>query len=563
VQSSPSERASLARLAKEYWEQRLAAEPLVATLLGDRRFDAVLPDVTPVARARRVEAYESIIAGCAAIREEALSGAERLTKVALMADAQTQLDKAACGLEDWTVDPLQGPQVELANVESYQSVASPTEGSAMVKRWVAIGSFFDDHITNLQRGATEQKLALRVCVEKVIDEIEGIVKSGSDSAFLRPIAVPHENWPQDELRKFREGLISAVQESVIPAYAKYLGFLRLHILPKSRPQERPGIIHVPGGREAYLRLIRVHTTLDLTPEELHQTGLNEVMRVNREMEVLGEKVFGVRDRKEILRRLRTDTSLYFSSRDEVAEKAERALSKARSAIAKWFGRLPRTRCEVVRMEEHEEKHSTIAYYRQPAADGSRPGRYHVNTSAPETRPRYEAEALAYHESIPGHHLQIAVAQELEDIPDFRRNGEVTAFVEGWGLYSERLADEMGLYSSDLDRIGMLSYDSWRACRLVVDTGMHAMRWSRQQAIEFMMENTALAENNVVNEVDRYVSWPGQALAYKTGQLEMMRLRHRAQARLGRRFDIRRFHDVLLGAGALPLKALGRLIEGCE
>jgi len=303
----------------------------------------------------------------------------------------------------------------------------------------------------------------------------------------------------------------------------------------------------------------VHTSLDLTPAQLHQTGLDEVARINRETTELGAKVFGIDDRKEILQKLRNDHSLYFSSRDEVAAKAESALAKANEAISKWFGRLPRTPCEVVRMEPHEEKHSTIAYYRPPAADGSRPGRYYINTSAPETRPRYEAEALAYHEAVPGHHLQIAIAQELDGIPEFRKNSGVTAFIEGWGLYSERLADDMGLYSSDLDRIGILSYDSWRACRLVVDTGMHAMGWTRQQAIDFMFQNSALAMNNIVNEVDRYITWPGQALAYKTGQLEIMRLRREARARLGASFDIRGFHDALLGNGAIPLKALRQVI----
>jgi len=236
------------------------------------------------------------------------------------------------------------------------------------------------------------------------------------------------------------------------------------------------------------------------------------------------------------------------------------LARARAAIPKWFGNLPKTECEVVRMQEHEEKHSTIAYYLQPAADGSRPGRYYINTSDPKTRPVYEAEALAYHESIPGHHLQIAIAQELEGVPEFRRHSGVTAFVEGWGLYSERLADEMGLYSSDLDRLGMLSYDSWRACRLVVDTGMHAKGWTRAQAISFMLENSALAENNIVNEVDRYICWPGQALAYKTGQLEILSLRQQAQRRLGKRFSIKEFHDALLKNGAVPLQTLRNIME---
>jgi len=251
--------------------------------------------------------------------------------------------------------------------------------------------------------------------------------------------------------------------------------------------------------------------------------------------------------------------MYFSDSAEVEAKAREALAKANAAISKWFGRLPKAPCEVVRMGAHEEKHSTVAYYRPPAADGSRPGQYFVNTSAPETRPRYEAEALAFHESVPGHHLQIAIAQELEGIPEFRKNRGVTAFIEGWGLYSERLAHEMGLYSSDLDRIGILSYDSWRACRLVVDTGMHALGWSRKQAIDYMMQNTALAKNNIVNEVDRYITWPGQALAYKTGQLEMMRLRHQAQKKMKKSFDIRSFHDALLRNGALPLGALREIV----
>ena len=235
--------------------------------------------------------------------------------------------------------------------------------------------------------------------------------------------------------------------------------------------------------------------------------------------------------------------------------AEASLARAVAAIPAWFGRLPRADCEVVRMQPHEEQHSTIAYYREPPQDGSRPGRYYVNTYAPETRPRYEAEALAFHEAVPGHHLQVAIGQELEQLPAFRRHAETTAFVEGWGLYSERLADEMGLYSGDLDRIGMLSYDAWRASRLVVDTGMHALGWSRGQAIDFMTAHTALGLNNIANEVDRYIGWPGQALAYKIGQLEIRRLRTEAEAALGAAFDIRRFHDAVLGHGALPLCVL--------
>jgi uncharacterized protein (DUF885 family) len=318
-------------------------------------------------------------------------------------------------------------------------------------------------------------------------------------------------------------------------------------------------VHAPGGHEAYRRLVRAHTTLDLTPEEIHAIGLREVERINAETEELGRRALGTPDHAATIERLRNDPALHFSTRDEIVREAEVALARARAALPDWFGRLPRAECAVVPIAEHEERNATIAYYWQPAADGTRPGQYFVNTFAPETRPRFEAEALAYHESIPGHHLQIAIAQELTGLPEFRRHLAVTAFDEGWGLYTERLADEMGLYTSDLDRLGVLSFDAWRACRLVLDTGLHALGWSRRQALEYMIANSPVAPNNVVNEVDRYIVWPGQALAYKAGQLEILRLRALAREQLGPRFDIRAFHDAVLGEGAVPLRVLGDLV----
>ncbi|HEY0443505.1 MAG TPA: DUF885 domain-containing protein, partial [Candidatus Limnocylindrales bacterium] len=348
-------------------------------------------------------------------------------------------------------------------------------------------------------------------------------------------------------------------ESVRPALARYLAVLEDEILPSARGDDSPGILNVPAGGEAYRDLIRVHTSLDLDPEDVHRTGLEEVARIDAELLDLGGRVLGVRDLPTMFDRLRSDPALHFTTRDEVYDKAATALARARDAIPAWFGVLPRAACDVVRMPEHEEKHSTIAYYRQPAVDGTRPGQYYINTGEPTSRPRYEAEALAYHEAIPGHHLQIAIGQELTALPDFRRHLGPTAFFEGWGLYTERLADEMRLYSSDLDRIGVLSYDAWRACRLVVDTGMHARGWTRRAAIDFMLAHTALAENNITNEVDRYIVWPAQALAYKVGQLELLRLRAAARERLGSRFDIRTFHDAVLGQGAVGLETLRDIV----
>jgi uncharacterized protein (DUF885 family) len=239
--------------------------------------------------------------------------------------------------------------------------------------------------------------------------------------------------------------------------------------------------------------------------------------------------------------------------------AEQALARAKETIPDWFGRLPNADCVVVDIPDVAAKDATIAYYLQPAADGSRPGSYYINVSEPTTRTMFESEVLAFHESIPGHHLQIAIAQELEGIPDFRRHAWITAYGEGWGLYVERLADEMGLYSGDLARLGILSFDSWRACRLVVDTGLHALGWSRQEAIDYLMENSPQAVNNIVNEVDRYIAWPGQALAYMIGRREIVRLREEAESTMGARFDIKGFHDTVLGSGPVPLPVLQDLV----
>ncbi len=252
--------------------------------------------------------------------------------------------------------------------------------------------------------------------------------------------------------------------------------------------------------------------------------------------------------------------MFFATRDEVANKAEQALHRAEAAVPRYFRLLPRTPCVVKRMEPHEEKFSTLAYYRQPSIDGSRPGTYWINTSEPTTRTRYEAEALAFHEAVPGHHTQIAIQQELEGIAEFRKHTGSTAYVEGWALYTERLADEIGLYEGDLDRLGMFSFEAWRACRLVVDTGIHALGWSRDRALAYMKANTLLAENNIANEVDRYIVWPGQALAYKLGQLEILALRAAAKEKLGARFDLKDFHDRVLEAGAVALPILRERVE---
>jgi uncharacterized protein (DUF885 family) len=356
----------------------------------------------------------------------------------------------------------------------------------------------------------------------------------------------------------------AISAHLRPALTRYRDALQAELIPAARGDDAPGLagLNVPQAeRDAcYQALIQRHTTLALSPEDLHQTGLRELARIHGEMRVIGARALGVWDRAALFARLRTDPALHFHTGSEIVASAEAALRAAEAAVPRVFSTLPQTPCVVAEIPEFEAPYTTIAYYRQPDPTGGKPGEYFVNTYAPESRPTFEARALAFHESVPGHHLQIARAYELPDTPAFLRFEGATAFVEGWALYSERLADELGLYPSDLDRLGMLSFDTWRAARLVVDTGVHHLGWSREQAVQFMLENTPLAENNVRNEVDRYITWPGQALAYKTGQLEILALRAEAQAALGPRFDLAGFHEAVLGAGAVSLPVLRARVE---
>jgi uncharacterized protein (DUF885 family) len=343
--------------------------------------------------------------------------------------------------------------------------------------------------------------------------------------------------------------------------ARYRDLLATRVLAGARPDDRCGLVHVPGGEATYRDAVAAHTTTDRDPAALHQLGRDLVAELAEEYRTLGARVLGTADMDEVVARLRDDPALRFGSAAEILRSGRDALERATAALPAIVGRVPSAACRVDEMSAYEAKDAVLGYYQPPAADGSHPAVHWLNTSAPETRTRYEYEALAFHESVPGHHLQFALAQELEELPRFRRFGYVTAFSEGWALYTERLADELGLYSGDLERFGMLSFDSWRACRLVVDTGLHQLGWSRDQAIRYLLANSALTRTNIENEVDRYVAMPGQALAYMVGRLELVRLRQLAGQRLGGRFDLRAFHDLVLGTGGVPLSILAEVVDG--
>jgi uncharacterized protein (DUF885 family) len=484
---------------------------------------------------------------------------ESVTRAVLIHEARAQAGELWSRYQEIAVSSVMGFHVNLQSAAPQFPIVEPAHAEALVDKYGAIGGMFDDAIKRLRQGIARDRTPPAVAVERTIEQLDGYLASPIEGDLFLGVRAP-EGFDEAAEDTWRERLTDLVKSEIRPAYQRYRDALADEVLEKSRPQEKSGVVWLPDGGEVYERAIARHTTLPMTAMEVHRIGLAAIESLAEEYRELGGRVLGTTDLQKIFARLRNDPELRFKDSDSVRAQAQRALERAKESIPDWFGRLPKADCVVVDIPEVAAKDSTIAYYLQPAADGTRPGSYYINVSEPTTRTRFEAEVLAFHESIPGHHLQVAIAQELEDVPDFRRHAWITAFGEGWGLYTERLSDEMGMYSGDIDRLGVLSFDSWRACRLVVDTGMHALGWSRQEAIDYLIENSPQAPNNIVNEVDRYIAWPGQALAYKIGQQQIVRLRESARSSMGPRFDIKGFHDTVLGSGPVPLPVLRGLVE---
>ncbi len=349
-------------------------------------------------------------------------------------------------------------------------------------------------------------------------------------------------------------------DEVRPALVAYRDMLARDVAGRGRPDEQPGLCWLDGGKESYARLARTHTTTGVSPEELHETGLEIGRALDEEYRRLGAAVFGEEDPDEVRRRLRTDPSLCWRNGDEMVTTAAEAIARATAAAPGWFRRTPSAECVVRAVPESDGPSAAQAYYMAPSGDGSRPGIYYTNTYRVEERFRFIAESVAFHEGVPGHHFQVGIAHELDGVAPLRKLVPLSAFDEGWALYTERLADEMGLYSDDLMRLGMVAEDSLRAARLVVDTGLHALGWTRQQGMDYLAEHCVLSDIEAQSEIDRYIEWPGQALSYMTGRLEIQRLRAFAEERLGGAFDIRDFHDVVLRQGQVPLLVLGDIVR---
>ena len=549
----------LHKLFDEAWQFDLREDPLFATQAGDHRYDDRLPRVKEADWTRRLEKEWQFVEELEQIDADQLKGRERTSYEIFSRLRRDQIDEYEFRAYLMPITNRSGFHLEFPELAKNLPFRNIRDYENFIKRLAAFGQYADDHI-DLMRAGIKAGLVLPGAAladyERPINA--QIVDDPSASLLFEPFKKFSQSVAPAEQQRLADEARHAIAESVVPGYRRFLDFMRDEYVPAARGSIAASAL--PHGREFYRHRVRQFTTLDLTPEQVHEVGQSEVARIRKEMDEAIRSVKFSGNFAEFVDYLRSDPRFYVDSPEQLLKEVALTLKKMDGQLPKLFKTLPRTPYGIREIPAYIAPSTTTAYYQPPPGDATLGGFYYVNTFNLKSRPLYEIEALSLHEAVPGHHLQIARQQELEDLPNFQRFAGFTAFVEGWGLYAERLGLETGFYRDPYSNFGRLSYEMWRACRLVVDTGMHYLGWTREQAIEFMAANTALTKLNIVNEVDRYIAWPGQALAYKTGELKFRELRRKAEERLGDRFDIREFHDVVLGSGAVPLTVLERIVD---
>lgn len=549
----------LRQLFDQDWQWRLEQYPESATLAGDNRFNHRLTDLSFEATEQRKTHEREMLDRIRKINPTALASQDRISYDLFLRDKTLAVEGQRFPSELAPINQMQGLQIEFPQLMGAMPLATLKDYENYLARLAAFPRYIDQTIALMKRGVDVKWTPPALPLRSVSAQIEGQISADPSRS---PLFKAFEKIPSDineTLRaQLRESARKEIASSITPALEKLLAFIKDEYLPACRSDIAAASL--PGGEAWYQYSIRVQTTTNLSAREIHETGKREVARIRREMEAVIRTVDFKGSFQEFLAHLRTDPRFYYTRPEDLVAGYRDICKRADAELPRFFAELPRNSYGVREIPLYEAPAQTTAYYQQGAADGSRPGWYWVNTYKLETRPRYEMEALSLHESVPGHHLQISRAQELKGLPDFRRNAGYTAYVEGWALYTESLGGDMGFYSDPYSKFGQLTYEMWRACRLVVDTGMHAFGWSRQQAIDFMKENTAKTENDIIVEIDRYIVWPGQALGYKLGELKIKELRARAKQGLGERFDIRKFHNAVLDDGPLPLDVLEKRID---
>jgi uncharacterized protein (DUF885 family) len=540
------------------WDYDMQQHPEEASNLGDRRWNDRWTNESVEAHAQRNQHNQDVLVRLARIDRGALPPAEQLNYDLF----QKRYEDRVEGYKfHWFLLPLnqrEGIQTsdDLADALRFETIKDYEDWIARMRAFPAL---MDQTIALMRQGILERMVHPRVIMQRIPAQIDKqLVTDPAQSPFYKPFQHFSRNISAADQQRLQTEARQVVAQQIVPAFQKFKQFFVGEYLPACYQQV--GAWQLPHGTELYAYFVRHYTTTNQSPEEIHQRGLREVARINSQMEQVMQQTGFKGSRQEFFKFLRTDPKFFYKDPNDLFE-AYKAMAKTIDPnLIKVFRTLPRQPYGVEAIPAAVAPDTTTAYYRAGAPDGSRAGTYFVNLYKPDTRPKWEMMALTLHESVPGHHLQIARAQEMGEMPMFRRTAGYTAFVEGWGLYAESLGDDMGLYTDPYAKFGQLTYEMWRAVRLVVDTGIHAKHWTREQAIQYFMENAPKQELDITNEIDRYIAWPGQSLAYKTGELKIKELRDRARQQLGDRFDIKEFHDVVLGSGSLPLDILERNVN---
>lgn len=549
----------LERYCTEYWEYVLKHSPTFATYIGDHRYNDALEDLSEASIRAENDYFKKLLASVEEIDSSSLPAEEKINHHLLRKTLDNHIRFYKFGTHYIPINHLQGPHLDFPQIIEFHPFKTTQDFEQFTARLKAFSRQTDQVIELLQTGIKKNISAFRKSMKHVMEQVEMFARhTPEESPLYQPISRMGDGFSDSEKDEISTMVRDAISVSVIPAYQRLHEYLKTEYMSQSREQE--GIWSLPDGVDLYRFYVQYHTSTDLSPEEIHEIGIREVRIIEDEIKTIMGQIGFNGSVREFSAYLKKKKDLYPETGQEILDAYREVLSHMDERLPEYFGRLPKAVYAVKAIEHYREKTAPAAYYYPPPRDFSRPGYFYANTYKPEQRPKYEMEALSYHEAVPGHHLQVAIMQELEHIPDFRRHGGSTAFIEGWALYAEKLSQEMGFYRDHYAEYGRLSFGLWRAVRLVVDTGLHFFQWGREKAIQYCQENTGLEDHEIEIEVDRYIAIPGQALSYKMGELKMLELRDKAQNVLGSRFNIRKFHDGLLEHGALPLDMLEEIMQ---
>ena len=545
-------------LISEYWEYNLKQNPVYASIIGDKRYNDQLGSASEKAILEDQAQKKVFLTRFEAIDTTGLATQDKLNRELEVRDLKNDIEETDLKLWEMPVSQVSGIHIDAPRLVSVLSFETVKDYEDYIARLGQMPRIFDENTANMRKGMADHLMPPKFLLEKVVEQTQGIASQAPEKT---PFAQPFEKFPASfsdaDKTRLKAAGIAAIRDQVLPAYVKFGKFVKDDYAPNGRSEI--GIWALPNGDAIYAFMVKRSTTTDKTPEQIHQIGLQQVAEIEAQESQIAKNL-GFKDLKTFAASVKTNPKLFATSREQILDIYRGYINQMEPELPKLFNRLPKAKVVVMPVESFREKDASSASYVPGTPDGSRPGHIMVNTSDPEKRSTINMESTAYHEGIPGHHMQLSIAQEMPDLPPFRQHGFYGAFIEGWALYSEQLGKEVGFYKDPYNNYGRLEDQQWRAIRLVVDTGIHYKHWTRDQVVQYFHDHSAIDEVDVQSETNRYISWPGQALSYKMGQLKILELRAHAQHELGSKFDIREFHDQVIDSGALPLDVLGQQID---